>query len=197
MRRMLYVCACVYVCMHLRVYGCMCVCVYACMHVSVYACTRVRVYVCMHVSVYACMCVCVYACVDPNTLVNMHAVIHKDDVQSARLRPHIHTYTHRYSIMSSPVGRPDPYFLNFFCHFIFIFNRYSIMSSPVGRPDPTSVIKMHDGQYNTDALNKASVAHVAQDRQNSRAFKVCFFLLFFLLVFSRARASNLIESNPI
>jgi len=49
--------------------------------------------------------------------------------------------------------------------------KYSVMGSPVGRPDPSAGVGMHDGQYNTDKLHKASTAHEAQSRMNSRAFR--------------------------
>jgi len=50
--------------------------------------------------------------------------------------------------------------------------RYSIVSSPTRRPDANSGIGMHDGQYDTDRLHKASLATEAQRKMNARAFNV-------------------------
>ena len=55
---------CMYVCMHVRTYGCMYVRMYACMYVCMHVCT----YLCMYVLMYACMYVCMHVC----TYVWMH-----------------------------------------------------------------------------------------------------------------------------
>ena len=65
-------CACVSVCVRVRVCVhvcvCMCVCVHVCVRMCACACVRahvcvcVRVRVCMHVCVRACVCACVCVC---------------------------------------------------------------------------------------------------------------------------------------
>jgi hypothetical protein len=65
----MYVCVCMYVCVHVFLCVCvyvsmsMCVCIFPCVYVCVCMCVCLRVYVCMCVCMYVCMYVCICVCV--------------------------------------------------------------------------------------------------------------------------------------
>ena len=67
------VCACVHVCMCVRVCVHACVCVHVCMRACVHcAC----VHVCVHACACVCACMCVCACVHACMCVCMHVCVH-------------------------------------------------------------------------------------------------------------------------